>query len=268
MADNFFDHLQAIRDRNVPFAIATVVEGAGSVSAKLGSKALIDANGHIVFGWVGGGCAESSACQAGVDAIADGECRMLDIDLDDEVLGAGMPCGGHMRVFVEPHLMEPTLWIMGHGAVAEHLCHFADVLGFSVVVNDPQASREKFPDARELIVDDTILYEKLTPAPEDFVVIATQHKGDHQSMTQAINSKARYIALIASRKRAGLVMDYLVQSGHTAESLNRVMAPCGLDIGGRTPAEIALSVLSEIVMVRRNGSGERKRNQVARLEAV
>ena len=263
MKQEFIDHLIDIRSQNVPYAVATVIEVVGSTSAKTGSKALIDQHGRIVTGWVGGGCAESTACHAALESIESGEARIIDIDLDDEVLGVGMPCGGHMRVYVEPSIPKPTVWIMGHGAVAECICYLSDLIDFRVVVNDPMAERDKFAAASELITDD-IDYAALNPQPEDFVVIATQHKGDHESISRALKSDARYIALIASRKRSRLVMDYLRKRDFSEADIARVMAPCGIDLGARTPAEIALSVISEIVLVRRNASGERMRDTLHR----
>ncbi len=263
MAKEFLDYLLSIRQQNVPFAVATVIDVVGSTSAKTGSKALIDHHGKVVTGWVGGGCAESSTCLAAEKCMATGETDIIEIDLDDEVLGAGMPCGGHMRVYIEPTIPKPVVWIMGHGAVAECICHLADLTGFSVIVNDSMAEHEKFPDAAQLITDD-IDYDLLTPKAEDFVVIATQHKGDHESMSKALASNAQYIALIASRKRSRLVLDYLRQKSFSDADLDRVMAPCGLDIGARTPAEIALSVISEIVLVRRQASGVRMRDTLQR----
>jgi len=263
MAKEFLDYLLSIRQQNVPYAIATVIDVVGSTSAKTGSKALIDANGRVVTGWVGGGCAESSTCYAALKCIETGETDIIEIDLDDEVLGAGMPCGGHMRVYIEPSIPKPSVWIMGHGAVAEHICHLADLMGFSVIVNDSMAEREKFPDAAQLITDD-IDYSLLKPEADDFVVIATQHKGDHESMSRALASNAQYIALIASRKRSRLVLDYLRKKKFSVSDIERVMAPCGLDIGARSPAEIALSVISEIVLVRRQASGVRMRDTLHR----
>jgi xanthine dehydrogenase accessory factor len=90
---------------------------------------------------------------------------------------------------------------------------------------------------------------------DDAVVIATQHKGDHISAVRALRSPARYIAVIASRKRSRLVLDFLRGEGFTEEDLTRLRAPAGLDLGARTPEEIALSVVAEIVMLRRGGSG-------------
>ena len=263
MAKEFLDYLLAIRQQNLPYAVATVIDVIGSTSAKSGSKALIDQQGRVVTGWVGGGCAESTACHAAINSIESGDTSIIDIDLDDEVLGAGMPCGGHMKVYIEPFIPKPTVWIMGHGAVAEHICHLADLMGFSVIVNDTGAESEKFPDALSLVTDD-LDYNQLTPKADDYVVIATQHKGDHESMTKALASDATYIALIASRKRSRLVMDYLRDRQFSETDIARVMAPCGMDIGARTPAEIALSVITEIVLVRRQASGVRMRDTLHR----
>jgi xanthine dehydrogenase accessory factor len=261
MAKDIFDVVTELRASGRPFAVATVVETTGSVSAKTSSKAVIDENGRVVAGWVGGGCAESATCHTAIECIQSGQTAMLEVDMDDEVLGAGMPCGGHMRVYVEPVLPRPTLWIMGHGRVAECLCSLADMVGLDVVVNDPLADRERYPAASRLITND-LDYGALCPAQGDFVVIATQHKGDHLSMKRALSSGVGYIALIASRKRSRLVLDYLRREGMGDRELDRVMAPSGLDLGARTPEEIALCVMSEIVLVRRGGTGLRMRDKL------
>lgn len=267
MARDLLDVLLALRERGEAYAVATVVETEGSVSAKTGAKAVIDGSGRVVSGWVGGGCAESAACEAAVACLESGSSTIIDIDLDDEVLGAGMPCGGRMRVYVEPVLRQPTLWLMGHGRVAECLCAFGDTVGLRVVVNDPQADREHYPAAARLINDD-IEYEELRPEKDDFVVIATQHKGDHDSIRRALASPAGYIALIASRKRSRLVLQYLREIGQDEGAIGRVMAPAGLDLGARTPEEIALCIMSEIVLVRRGGSGLRMRATLVATAAV
>ncbi len=150
---------------------------------------------------------------------------------------------------------------MGHGRVAECLCSMGDMLGLEVVVNDPLVDRDRYPAASRLVTDDPD-YDALEPGRGDFVVIATQHKGDHESMQRALASEARYIALIASRKRSRLVLDYLRGQGLPKTELDRVMAPSGLDLGARTPEEIALCVMSEIVLVRRGGTGMRMRDKL------
>ena len=261
MAGEILDVLVELRAGGRPHAVATVVETAGSVSAKTGAKAVIDQHGRVVAGWVGGGCAESATCEAALQCLRTGETTILDIDLDDEILGAGMPCGGGMRVYVEPILPRATLWIMGHGRVAECLCQLGDLMGLKVIVDDPLLEPQKYPAAERLITDD-IDYQQLQPLAGDYVVIATQHKGDHESLQQALSSPAGYIALIASRKRSRLVRDYLREAGVGKTQLDRVMAPAGLDLGARTPEEIALCVISEIVLTRRGGTGLRMRDKL------
>jgi xanthine dehydrogenase accessory factor len=126
-----------------------------------------------------------------------------------------------MRVYVEPVLPAPTLWILGHGRVAECLCRFGATLGFRVVVDDaPAPDPARFPDAAEIIGDD-YGYERLEPRAEDAVVIATQHKGDHVSAVRALRSPAGYVAVIASRKRSRLVLDFLRGEGFAEEELAR-----------------------------------------------
>ena len=252
MTTDIIDILRESRDKHRPYAVATVIETVGSSSAKTGSKAVIDENGRIVFGWVGGGCAESMTCSQALKCIENGATAILEIDLNSEVLGAGMPCGGSMRVYVEPVFPKPVLWILGHGRVSECLCELGDMQGLDVIVIDRGVDQETYPAVQRLITDDPN-YTQLKPRKSDFVVIATQHKGDHGSLMRALQSEARYIALIASTKRSRLVLDYLRKEGLSEEILQRVRAPAGIDLGAKTPEEIALSVMSEIVMTRRNG---------------
>ena len=267
MMQDILDLLRRMRDAEEPYALATVVETRGSASAQTGSKAVIDRQGKVLAGWVGGGCAQSTVCHTALDCLRDGDPRIVDLNLDDEVLGTGMPCGGSMRVYVEPMMPKPKLWILGHGRVAECLCQMGALVGFDVVIDDPMAERERYPAAARLI-DDDLDYRQLEPGAADYVVVATQHKGDHQSMLRALASPAPYIALIASTKRSGLVLDYLRKEGVAEAEFRRVHAPAGLDLGAKAPEEIALSVLSEIVMHRRGGSGgamrEKLRDRAAR----
>jgi xanthine dehydrogenase accessory factor len=249
----------ALRDAKQPFALATVIETSGSVSAKTGAKVVIGRDGRIITGWVGGGCAEATVCHTALECMDSRESQVIELDLNDEVLGTGMPCGGSMRVYVEPVLPKPRLWILGHGRVAESLCAMAAMMDFDVVVDDPLADRDHYPAASRLLPDD-LSYDQLTPAPADYVVVATQHKGDHQSMDRCVRSPVSYIALIASRKRSKLVLDYLRCRGFSEDELRKVYAPAGLDLHARTADEIALATLSEIVLLRRGGTNAHRRD--------
>lgn len=231
------------------FAVATVVRIDGSSSARRGAKAIIDAQGKLLLGWIGGGCAESAVRSEAVRCIAQGSPALITLDMTDELLGVGMPCGGKMEVYVEPVLPKPELLVAGHGRIAETLATLGHILGFRVVVNDPGADPASFPQAERVVVEDFDRCE--TPiGPNTFVIIATQHKNDHVWLQKALEGEAAYVALIASRHRARLVLDYLAAEGVAEEKLARVSAPAGLDLGASTPEEIALSIMSQIVAVR------------------
>jgi len=237
-----------------PFALATVVRVSGSASAKEGSKAIIDGHGRIAAGWVGGGCAESAVKSEALKCIQQEKPRLITLDMTDELLGVGMPCGGKMDVYIEPILPQPELLIVGHGRIAEVLAAIGHVMGFSITVNDPGADRKSFPEADLLVTEDFDLTE--TPiTSRSFVVIATMHKNDHVWLEKALHGDAAYVALVASQHRAKLVLDYLLATGLPAEKIAKVWAPAGLDLGATTPEEIALSIISQIVALRRGVSG-------------
>jgi len=236
-----------------PFAVATVVRVEGSSSARRGSKAIIDDRGKLVLGWIGGGCAESAVRSEALRSLKQQMPLVVTLDLTEEVLGVGMPCGGKMEVFIEPVLPKPELLIAGHGRIAETLARLGHLLGFRVTVNDPGAEPSAFPQADRVIAKDFDLSQ--TPVgPNTFAVIATQHKNDHLWLQKALAGEAAYVALIASHHRARLVVDYLAAEGIAKEKLAKITAPAGLDLGATTPEEIALSIMSQIVALRRGGT--------------
>lgn len=233
-----------------PFAIATVVRVEGSSSAQRGSKGLIDEHGKLLFGWVGGGCAESAVKTEALKCMAAAKPQMITLDLRDEQLGVGMPCGGKMEVFIEPVLPRPELLIVGHGRIAETLCTLGHLMGFAITVNDPAAEAANFPQASRLVTEDFDLTES-SIGTNTYVVIATQHKRDHLWLQKALEGNAAYVALVASRHRSKLVLDYVAAAGIPAAKIASVFAPAGIDLGAATPEEIALSIMSQIVALRR-----------------
>jgi xanthine dehydrogenase accessory factor len=252
MYPDLYSKAAELASQGQPFAIATVVRVEGSSSARRGAKAIIDADGKLLVGWVGGGCAESAVRSEAQMSIETERPRLITVDMSDEVLGVGMPCGGTMDIFIEPVLPKPELLIVGHGRIAETLAVLGDLMGFSITVNDPAADHAAFPQAQKLVTEDFDLTE--TPiGPKSFVVIATQHKRDHLWLEKALEGKAAYVALIASRHRARLVLDYLRARGTAEEKIATVHAPAGLHLGASTPEEIALSVMSQMVALRRGG---------------
>ena len=227
-------------------AVATVVRIEGSASAKPGAKSIIDAQGRTVFGWIGGGCAESTVRDVAREVLAGGSPRLIRLDLDDEVLGVGMPCGGYMEIYVEAMMQAPKLLVLGHGAIAETLIGFAHTLGFHTTVNDALATPEAFPHADVRVTQDPD-YAKAECDAQTYVVIATQHKSDYEALQRVLRQSPAYVGLVASRKRSALVLERLHEDGMPLELLRRVAAPAGLDVGAVTPQEIALSIFAEIV---------------------
>jgi xanthine dehydrogenase accessory factor len=253
MSSEFYSKAADLAGQGKSFALATVVRVEGSSSAKQGSKAIIDSQGKIILGWVGGGCAESTVRNEALKCIELQTSELITLDLADELLGVGMPCGGKMDVYIEPVLPQPELLIVGHGRIAEVLATMAHLVNFSVTVNDPGADRASFPHADRLVTEDFDLIQ--TPVTsQSFVVIATLHKNDHVWLEKALEGSAAYVALIASRHRSKLVLDYLLARGVPAARVERVWAPAGLDLGAATPEEIALSIVSQMVALRRGGS--------------
>lgn len=245
-----------------PFAIATVVRVEGSSSARRGSKALIDSQGNLLMGWVGGGCAESAVRTEALRCMRSEHPVLITLDMQDEILGVGMPCGGMMDVYIEPVLPQPELVIAGHGRIAETLARLGHLMSFSVTVHDPSAAKEHFPDAQRIINKDFNVAE-IAFGQNTYVVIATLHKNDHLWLQRALDGEAAYVALIASAHRSRLVLDYLLAEGVAKEKVDRVWAPAGLDLGAAGPEEIALSIMSQIVALRRGGGVSALKEKVA-----
>src|ERR1700684_2637607 len=203
MFSDLYTKAAELASQGKPFAIATVVRVEGSSSARRGSKAIIDPFGKLVWGWVGGGCAESAVRSEAISCIETERPRMITVDMSDEQLGVGMPCGGTMDIFIEPVLPKPELLIVGHGRIAETLAVLGDLMGFTITVNDPAADRSAFPQAERLVTEDFDLTE--TPiGSKSFVVIATQHKRAHLSLEKALGDTARFRAPIARSSGARL----------------------------------------------------------------
>ena len=218
------------------------------------------------MGWVGGGCAESTVRSEALRCIRLEKPELITLDLQDEILGVGMPCGGMMDVYIEPVLPQPELIIAGHGRIAETLARLGHLMNFSVTVHDPSATREKFPEVQRIVSKDFGISE-IVFGPRSYVVIATLHKNDHFWLQRALDGEAAYVALIASAHRSRLVLDYLLEEGVSPEKVERVWAPAGLDLGAAGPEEIALSIMSQIVALRRGGNAASLKERADSMES-
>lgn len=216
---------------------------------------LVYADGHTV-GTIGGGCYENDAFWKARDAIATGKSSLQHYDLNDDFAqDNGLICGGRMDVHIDPLTPTPALYIVGAGHVGHSLARAAAATGFRLHVIDDRekfANADRFPDA-ELVVEPIPEWlHRADIAPSAFVVVVTRgHQHDLDAMRALAARDLRYLGLIGSRAKVARIYDALLAEGMPSECLQRVHAPIGLQIGAVTPEEIAISILAELIAVRR-----------------
>jgi xanthine dehydrogenase accessory factor len=241
--------------RGEAFALATVVRRQAASSAQAGDGAVITADGTF-HGWLGGSCTQPTVVREAQKAIADGAPRLIALAPDPQaekrpgVLVFPMTChsGGSVEIYIEPVLPPPRLLVYGVSPVAQSLARLGRAMGFAVHVADPAAEAGQFPGAESLWTDPDF---RLPPGSRPWIVVATMGERDEAALRSALDSDAAYLGVVASRKRFAEVAKMLESGGISAGALGGVRSPAGLDIGARTPEEIAISILAEIVRVRR-----------------
>jgi len=242
-----------------PFAVATVVAVRRPTSARPGSSGLVHPDGSIE-GWVGGSCAQPVVVREALRALVDGQPRLLRLSKDvpaegrrgDGIVELVMTChsGGTLEIYVEPHLPAPVLWVAGTTPIAGALAELGSAAGWRVSVFDPIADPAAFPSAERVIVGSEI--GATDPTANPAIVIATQGVWDEEAVAAALARNAAYVGLVASPTRAAVVRAWLRDEGGIPEErLAALRAPAGLDLGAETAEEIALSILAELVQVRR-----------------
>ena len=212
-----------------PFALATVVSVRRPASARRGDRAIVTADGALV-GWVGGACSEPVVVREALRAVAEGTPRLVRIGPSGTAAGPGedVVCAeshcaseGTVEVLVEPQLPGPLLAVVGDGPAARTLAELARTIGWRVTAQADEGA--------------------------DAVVVATMGTRDEEALAAALALSADYVALVASAKRAGVVLGHLREQGVSEEELARVRSPAGLDLGPCTQEEIAVAVLAELV---------------------
>ena len=211
-----------------------------------------------IAGTIGGGCVEAEVWQAAREVMESEKPRTLTFDLNqDPKYDTGLVCGGTLDIFVEPVLPPAELYIFGAGHVSASLYKVARIAGFDITVIDDRevyASRERFPEAQEVIADD---FDKVTARLQlnesSYVVIVTRgHRDDMRVLRWAVQTPARYIGMIGSKRKTITIFKELQKEGLAPELFDRVHAPVGLDIGAITPEEIAVAITAELIAMRRN----------------
>lgn len=258
--DQIFARLAELQAAGRQVALATVVRASGSVPRREGTRMLIFPDGTIE-GTVGGGDLEHRVVEAGLEILQSGRPQLLEYAFRDVEQGDVGVCGGEMEVYVERVEPQATVVVVGGGHVGQAVAHLASWLGFRVVVNDDRAEfadEQLVPEADEVIhVPLAELPERLNINPQTYLMLTTRGvEIDVEGLPALLETEAGYIGVIGSRRRWEVCAQQLAERGVPPEQIKRVRSPMGLELNAETPEEIALSMLAEIILLRRGGSGE------------
>ena len=253
---DIYEEIVKLRREGRRGALATIVNVRGSIPSFKTAKMLVREDGSIC-GTIGGGCVEADVWRAAREVMDEEKPRTLTFDLNhDPKYDTGLVCGGTLDIYVEPILPPALLYIFGAGHVAFSLYKTAKDAGFDITVVDDReayANRERFPHAQEVIAQDfdqVMNSLKITEAA--YIVIVTRgHRDDMRILRWAVQTKARYLGMIGSKRKTIGIFRELQREGLSPQLFERVYAPIGLDIGAVTPEEIAIAITAELIAVRR-----------------
>jgi xanthine dehydrogenase accessory factor len=256
MVMDLFEEIVRMRRAGQRGALATIVHTNGSIPSFESSRMLVREDGSLA-GTIGGGCVEADVWAAAKEVMQSEAPRKLIFHLNNEATyDNGLICGGTVEVFVEPILPQPLVYLFGGGHVSIAVAKAAHTAGFAIAVVDDReafANRERFPMAQEIYTSFEDAFEQLQPNPSSYLVIVTRgHKEDMRVLAWAVRTQARYIGMIGSRRKVLSVYKALEKEGYRSDEFERVFAPMGLEIGALSPEEIAISIVAELVAVRRN----------------
>jgi xanthine dehydrogenase accessory factor len=251
---------RSLSARTEPYVVATVVWRRAPSSGKVGSRAVITADGRIK-GWLGGACAEPAVISEAKRALAEGTPRLMFLGPSEElaehqrdgVISVPIACQseGALEVYVEPVFPKPQVVVIGRSPAVDVLAGMAATLGWRAAVVDDGGATGDHPGVDAVFTDLDLAAAGVDEG--SFVVVATQGHYDEDALQAALATEARYVGLVASRKRAGAVMGYLRDRGVSNEQLARVHAPAGIDLGHVAPEEIAVAIMAELVQLKAAG---------------
>ncbi|MCK5200555.1 MAG: XdhC family protein, partial [Spirochaetales bacterium] len=248
-----------LREKNKPFAVATIVASKGSTPRS--NAKMIVINKDTIIGTIGGGLAESYIINESVSCLKTGQSKMVGYTLDSGTSKASiaMTCGGDLEVFIEVIVPRPELLIIGGGHVSLQIARLAETLDYSITVVENRKefiSEERFPMARQLFYHKNITKAADMAAIDKntYIVICTGSV-DETALRAVINSDAAYIGILSSRRKISLIMNHMLDDDFDEAKLASVYAPIGLDLNAETPEEIAFSILSEIRMIQSGSTG-------------
>jgi xanthine dehydrogenase accessory factor len=249
-----------IQRQGKPAALVTIIQVQGSVPRHTGSKMIVYPDGSIV-GTIGGGQMEMRVIQDAQAAIQSGETAIVEYNLSNIAEGDPGVCGGTARFFIEPLTYSPTLLVIGGGHTGKAICELAKFIGFRVILSDdrPEFCNEGYLPGIDgyLVAPPGEIPDHLDINRHTYVAAVTRGLPIDKDLVPALlKTEAAYIGVIGSKRRWALTVKELEQAGYTREQLARIHAPIGLELNAETPQEIAVSILAEIIMIYRGGSGQ------------
>jgi xanthine dehydrogenase accessory factor len=253
---DIYEEVVRLRRLGQKCALATIVQVNGSIPSYESAKLLVREDGSML-GTIGGGCVEAEVWNVARDVMQNERPRHMNFSLgQDAAYDNGLICGGQLSVFVEPVVPQPRLYVFGAGHISKSISKIASMAGFATVIVDNReafANRERFPEADEIFAEEyEDVFPKLPIRDTSYVVIVTRgHRDDMRVMRWAVGTNAKYIAMIGSKRKVIGVVKELEKEGIPREAFERAFAPMGLDIGAITPEEIAVSIVAEMIAMRR-----------------
>jgi xanthine dehydrogenase accessory factor len=238
-----------------PVVLATVVAAKRSVPRHAGTKMLVYRDGGTT-GTVGGGAMESRVIEEAHEALRTGMPKLLEYELLEPARGDPGVCGGEVQIYLEPYMPPHTVFVVGAGHVGRAVVDLAHWLGYRTVVTDDRGERltvEAMPNADLPIAAPVPEAAAKYDITEDtsVIVVSRDTEIDVAAVTHLIDTPARYIGVMGSKRRWNAVRRRLVETGIDESKLDRIHAPIGIELGAETVEEIAVSILSEVIRVTR-----------------
>jgi len=253
---DIYEEVVRLRRLGQKCALATIVQVNGSIPSYESAKILVREDGSML-GTIGGGCVEAEVWNAAREVMQEERARHMNFSLgQDAAYDNGLICGGQLSVFVEPVVPQPRAYIFGAGHISKSISKVATLAGFATVVVDNReafANRDRFPEADEIFAEEyEDVFPKLPIRDTSYLIIVTRgHRDDMRVLRWAVGTNAKYVAMIGSKRKVIGVIKELEKEGIPRAAFERTFAPMGLEIGAITPEEIAISVVSEMIAVRR-----------------
>jgi xanthine dehydrogenase accessory factor len=253
---DIYDEIVRLRKLGQKCALATIVQKRGSIPSFESAKLLVREDGSMM-GTVGGGCVEAEVWNAAREVLDTEKPKNLSFSLGQEAAyDEGLICGGQVNIFVEPVVPQPHAFIFGGGHVSKSISKVATIAGFATVIVDDReafANPERFPEAEATYAEEyEAVFSKLAITSSSYIVIVTRgHRDDMRVLRWAVSTPARYISMIGSKRKTISVVHELEKEGLPREAFEKIFAPMGLEIGAESPEEIAISVVAEMIAIRR-----------------